>query len=91
MAYFHWDGLHFKAVATHFQTHHAGLAIQGGRLVEDEIAYAIVDGMTIVVFDGLEGVGMVTDEHVGASETEHVCIMALTGYRLQLVFCAPVE
>jgi hypothetical protein len=62
MAYFHWDSLYYKAVATHFQAHHAGLAIQGGRLVEDEIAYAIVDGMTIVVFDGLEGVGMVTDE-----------------------------
>ena len=62
MAYFHWDGLHFKTVATHFQTHHAGLAIQEGKLVEDEIAYAIVDGMTVVVFDGLESVGMVTDE-----------------------------
>ena len=62
MAYFHWDGLHLEAVLAHFQAHHTSLTVQGFLLVEDEIAHAVVDGMTAVVLDGLEGVGMVADE-----------------------------
>ena len=79
MAYFHWDGLHLEAVVSHFQAHHTGLAVQGFVLVEDEVAHAVIDLMTTVVLDGLEGVGMVAHEHVSPSQYEHVGVVTLTG------------
>ena len=82
MAYFHRDGFHFEAVAAHSQTHHAGLAVQGLVLVEDEVAHAVIDLMAAVFLDGLEGVGVVTHEHIGASQNKHVGIVPLTEYGL---------
>ena len=91
MAYFHRDGFHVEAVVTHFQPHYTGLAVQRFGLVEDEVADAVIDMMATIVLDGLEGVGMVAYEHVGTCQYEHVGIVFLTGYRLQFVFCAPME
>ena len=91
MAYFHGDGLHFETVATHSQAHHTSLAVQGFVLVEDEVAHAVIDLMTAVFLDGLEGVGVVTHEHVGTSQYEHVGIVPLTENRLQLMLLPPME
>jgi hypothetical protein len=90
LTYFNRNRLHIEAIATDSQAHHAGLAVQGFRLVEDEVANAIVDGMPAVILDGLEGMGVVTHEHVSSSEDKHVGIMTLTGYGLQFVFLSPV-
>jgi hypothetical protein len=79
MAYFYRDGLHIEAVLAYLQAHHTGLAVQGFVLVEDEIAHAVIDLMTTVVLDGLEGVGMVAHEHVSPSQDEHVGVVTLTG------------
>ena len=73
------------------ETHDAGLAVKGFRGVEDEIADAVVDLVAVVVLDGLQGVGVVADEHVSAGMYQHVGIVALQGYGLQRVFTAPVE
>ena len=89
--YFYWDGFRFKAVAADSQAHHAGLAVQGLGLVEDEVTHAVIDGMALELLDGLECVGMVADEYIGSCQTEHVGIMPLTGYGLCLVLCSPVE
>ena len=35
-------------------------------LVEDEIAHAVVDLMVAKILDGLQGVCMVTNQHVGS-------------------------
>ena len=91
MAYFHRDGLHFEAVAAHFQTYHTGLAVQGLVLVENEVTHAVIDLMATVFLDGLEGVGVVTHEHVGTCQNEHVGIVPLTENGLQLMLLSPME
>ena len=91
MAYFHWDGLHFEAVLTHFQTYHTGLAVQGFVLVEDEVAHAVIDLVAAVVLDGLEGVGVMAHEHVGSCQNELVGVVSLTENGLQRMFLPPVE
>ena len=82
MAYFHGDGLHFETVTPHSQPYHTGLAVQGFVLVEDEVAHAVIDLSAAIVFDGLEGVGMVAHKHVGTSHHEHVGVVTLTEYGL---------
>ena len=91
MAYFHRNGLHFEAVLTHFQAHHTGLAVQGFVLVEDEVAYAVIDFVAAVFLDGLEGVGMVAHEHVSTSQNEHMGIVPLAENGLLLMLLPPVE
>ena len=60
-------------------------------MVEDEVADAVVDLVAVIVFDGLQGVGVMTDEDVGTGTDEHMGIVTLTGHGLQGVFAAPVE
>ena len=91
MAYFHRDAFHFEAVAAHSQTHHAGLAVQGFVLVEDEVAHAVIDLVAAVVLDGLEGVGVMAHEHIGTRQHEHVGIVTLTENGLQLMLLPPME
>ena len=46
------------------EAHDAGFAVEGFRGVEDEVADAVVDLVAVIVFDGLQGVGVMADEHV---------------------------
>ena len=73
------------------EAHDAGLGIYGLRGVEDEVADAVVDGLALELFDGLQGVGMVADEGVGPCVDQLVGLMPLTGNRLQGMFATPME
>ena len=55
----------YDVVFGDFNFHHAGLAVQGLLLVEDEVANAIVDIATFVVLNGLQRVGVVTNQRIG--------------------------
>ena len=93
MLYFDRDGFHLEIIlfVGNAQAYHAGLGVEGFRGVEDEVADAVVDLMTVVILDGLQGMGVMADEHIGPGTDQHVGIVPLPGYRLQRMFAAPVE
>ena len=91
MADIHGNGLRCHAVTADLQPDDAGSAVNGLRLVEDEIADAVEDLVTAEVLDGLEAVGVVADKDVGTGKDELVGLMTLKGYRLKRVLAAPVE
>lgn len=76
-AYFHRDSLCFHAIFPDMQTHDTGFRIKGFLLVENEVAYAVINLVTMKIFDGLQGVGMMTHQHIGTCHNEHVGIVAL--------------
>ena len=67
------------------------MAIDGLVLVEDEVANAVVDLLTTIVLDGLEGVGVVADQDVGTCLNQLVGFQSLTGYGFQGVLTAPMQ
>ena len=56
------------------QLHHTGFTVQWLVLVEDEVAYAVVDRFTLIGLYGLQRVGMVADECVGTRVNEPVSL-----------------
>ena len=74
-----------------FQADHAGAGVDGALLVEDEVADAVVDAVAVIVLDGLQGVGVVADKHVGAGINELAGFLPLLGNGFQGVFSAPVK
>ena len=78
------DGFHLETILFFCdgEAHDAGLAVEGLRGVEDKVADAVVDLVTVIVLDGLEGVGVMADEHIGSSVYQHVGIVTLTRHRL---------
>ena len=73
------------------EAHDAGLAVEGLRGVEDEVADAVVDLVATIVLDGLQGVGVMADEDVGSSVDQHVGIVTLTGHGRECMLATPVE
>lgn len=88
---FYRDGFHGETVFSYLHPDDAGLAVEWLLLIEDKVAYAVVDGMVMIVFDGLQRVGMVTHEDVGSCLYQHVSLQTLTGHRLEGVFASPVQ
>ena len=74
-----------------FQADHAGAGIDGTLLVEDEVADAVVDAVAVVVLDGLQGMGVMADEHVGSGINQLAGLLALLGNGFQGVFSSPVK
>ena len=66
VAYIYGDGLGFYRGFGHFQSHHAGLAVERSGGIEDEIAYAVVYLLAKEILDGLQCVGVVADTCIGA-------------------------
>ena len=85
------DGLSVEAVCLDGEADDAGLGVDGLVLVEDEVAYAVVDLLATIVFDGLEGVGVVADQNVCPSLNQLVGFQSLTRHRLQRMFASPME
>ena len=85
------DGFHGEAVPADFQAHHAGAAVQGLGLVEDEVADAIVDFSASIILNGLQGVGVMTHQHVGPRIYQPTGFQPLAGHGLQCVLTAPVQ
>ena len=88
---FDGNGFCFDIVGCHFQSYDAGFAVNGFGLVEDEIAHTVVDLVVAKIFDGLQGVCVVTNQHVGSCIDELMGFHALARNRLQRVFPAPVQ
>ena len=60
-------------------------------MVEDKVADAVINLMATEVLDGLEGVGVVTDQDVGTRHDELMSFHTLTGNGLEGVFCTPMK
>ena len=60
MAYLDGNRLHFYGSGGDSYLYHGGPGIDRLRLVEDEVADAVVDGFAAILFDGLKRMGMVT-------------------------------
>ena len=54
-----------EAVRRDLHRDHAGAGVERTVLVEDEVADAVIDGSSAIVFDGLQGVRMMADDEVG--------------------------
>lgn len=70
--------------------YHASAGVDGFALVEDEVANAVVDGLSLVGLNGLQRVGVVTYNNVGPGINHGPCLSALQGVGCQLVLNAPV-
>ena len=73
------------------QADDAGFGVKGFLLVEDEVADAVEDGLVPVGFSGLKGMGVVTDNDVGAGIDERMSLQPLLGQRAQRVLGSPVQ
>lgn len=73
------------------QADDAGFGVEWTLLVEDEVADAVEDGFAMVGFRGLKGMGVVTDDDVGASINECMSLQPLLGQRAQRMLSAPVQ
>ena len=91
--YFDRDGFHLEIIlfVGNVQAYHAGLGVEGFRGVEDEVADAVVDLMTVVILDGLQGMGVMADEHIGTGINQLAGLLALLGNGFQGVFSSPVK
>ena len=88
---FHGNRLYQGGFSRDFQADHAGPGVDGALLVEDEVADAVVDAVAVVILDGLQGVGVMADEHVGSGINQLAGLLALLGNGLQGMFAAPME
>ena len=67
------------------------MGVDGILLVEDEVADAVVDSVAVVILDGLQGMGVVADEHIGTGINQLAGLLALLGNWFQGVFSSPVK
>ena len=91
VADFDGDGVRRDGVSGDVQLDDGGTRVERLRLVEDEVADAVVDGAAAVGLDGLQRVGVVAHQGVGSGIDEAVGLHALGGNGLGRVFTAPVE
>ena len=69
----------------------AGFGVKGFLLVEDEVADAVEDGLAPVGFRGLKGMGVVTDDDIGAGIDERMSLQPLLGQRAQCMLGSPMQ
>ena len=63
--YLYRDGFHVRVVCRKHQSYHTSASVDGFGLVENKVAYAVIDGATPVLFDGLQGVGVMANKEIG--------------------------
>ena len=73
------------------ELYHAGACVDGPRLVENEVADAVVDGVAFEVLDGLQGVGVVAYDDVGSGTHKLVGLHALLGQRRERMLGSPMQ
>ena len=73
------------------QADDAGAGVERLLLVEDEVADAVEDWFTAVGFGGLQGVGVMSDDDVGAGINQGMGFQPLLGQRAQRVLGTPVQ
>lgn len=52
-------------VSCKYHPNHAGAGVDGFSLVKNKVADAVINGATLILFDGLERVGVVANKDVG--------------------------
>ena len=77
MTYLDGNRLHFYGSGGDSYLYYGGPGIDRLRLVEDEVADAVVDGFAAILFDGLKRMGMVTNHAVGTGINNAVCLFLL--------------
>ena len=82
VSYLDRDGCGLYLNFGYFNFYHAGFAVQGLLLVEDEVADAVIDVASVIVFNGLQGVGVVADEGIGTGFNETTGLHSLAGHWL---------
>ena len=85
------DGRGLDVVFADFYLYYAGFAVQGFLLIEDEIADAVVDVVATIVLYALQGVSVMADQGISTGINDTVGLQTLAWYRLQGMFCSPVE
>ena len=86
-----WDGRCCDVVFGDADLDEAGLGVDGLLLVEDEVADAIIDVVPAIALDGLQGVGVMTDEGVGTGIDQSVGLQSLTGHGVLGMLATPVQ
>ena len=69
----------------------AGAGVEGLLLVEDKVADAVEDWFAMVGFSGLKGMGVVTDDDIGAGIDERMGLQPLLGKRAQRMLGSPMQ
>ena len=90
VSYFNRNRLYLNRVMGNFNLYHTSLCVDGVGLVEDKVAYAVVDGLTLVVFYRLQSVSMVSNDDISTCVYDGMCLASLTDGWLQLVLYTPV-
>ena len=80
-----------NAVPCDFQLRDAGAAVDVPILVEDEISKTVIDVFSMILLDGLQGVGVVANEGIGTGIDKLAGGFALQGHWLHCVFLAPMQ
>ena len=52
-------------VCCKYDFNHAGTGVDGFGLVENKVADAVINGATLILFDGLQRVGVMANKDVG--------------------------
>ena len=73
------------------KTDDAGVGVEWFWWVEDEVADAVEDGFAMVGFRGLKGMGVVSNDDIGAGIDERMSLEPLLGQRAQRMLSAPVQ
>ena len=89
--YLYGDGLDVCIVGGKAQPNHTGACVEGLCLVENKVTDAVIDGAAVILFDGLQGVGVVANKEVGTGRNEHSRLLPLLDGGRQLVFDAPMQ
>ena len=63
--YLYRDGFYVRVVCRKHQSNHASAGVDGFGLVENKVADTVIDVATPVLFDGLQGVGVMANKEVG--------------------------
>lgn len=90
MLYLNRNRLYFNRGRGDSYLYHTGTGIDGFCLVEDKVSDAIVDGLFLVVFYGLQAMGVVTYDAVGSRINDCPSLSALRQGWLLTVFDAPM-
>ena len=83
-------GAEDEAVGGDVDSNDSSTAVDGLFLVEDEIAEAVVDTVSAVFFNRLQGVGVVSDDEVGTCIDDTAGEDTLLTDGFQMVFPAPM-
>ena len=91
MADFDGKGFYGGRTVGEPQPNETGAGVERARLVEDEVADAVVDTASTIVFDGLQRVAVMANEEIGSGFHQLVGQLPLCGGGLEFMFAPPMQ